>query len=97
MNYNISITIANVVTIDITFIYVGEEYILIIMNITTNTNVFNMIQIKNVKIGKSGRHYFITIPKNYVDNGIINPDFQYNVDLSIKIVKEEQKIAEATP
>ncbi|MBD3343123.1 MAG: hypothetical protein GF353_28760 [Candidatus Lokiarchaeota archaeon] len=41
-----------------------------------------MIEIKNAKIGKSGRHSFITIPKAYVDNGIVDPDKEYNVILS---------------
>lgn len=48
-----------------------------------------IIEIKDVKIGKSGRHSFITIPKSFIDNGIVDPRMSYDVKLLEK--KEDEK------
>lgn len=41
------------------------------------------IPIKNAKIWKTGGSYVVTIPSDYINNGQIDVDKEYNLDLEV--------------
>lgn len=40
-----------------------------------------MVEIKNRKPVKVGESYYFTIPKQYIDNGLISIDDKYDLDV----------------
>ncbi len=39
------------------------------------------IILKNRKMMKSGNRYLITMPSKYIQDGILNPDIEYDIEL----------------
>jgi hypothetical protein len=51
----------------------------------------NEIVLKNAKIRRNGRHSFVTIPKSYTDNGVINVNEIYEITIR-KVGKAEVQV-----
>lgn len=41
-----------------------------------------MVKIKNYKFAKSGPEHLVIIPRNYIKNGLLDPEKRYNIEFS---------------
>ena len=52
----------------------------------------DMIKVKNKKISKMDEYHYISVPKAFIDNGILSIEKQYNVYFEeIKSIKKKGK------
>ncbi len=53
-----------------------------------------MVELKNRKMAKKGDDYIVSIPRNYIRDGILDPEIRYNIELK-EVKPDENKQTES--
>lgn len=51
-------------------------------------NIKKLIKLKEKRLAKMGPDYVVIIPRNYIRNGLLDPEKRYNIEFVEVVVKD---------